>query len=225
MNVFTFWEGKMPAYIELCMRTWKVPHTILNYANLNDFTRLDTKLFKRFTLPQIADIVRAHVLRDCGGYWLDADTIMLSDELPKANMLGDPDTRVNSIGFLRTEKGSDMFVKWAEYQDEVMNADTVEVRWDLLGNKFTDQYVRDHSEIKIDFIRNCFPELRVEGDAPRKQKYCEFYFNRFYDLSDIEDTDLLMLHNSWTPTWYKNLTMNEVLVLERTLSNILREVV
>ena len=72
--VYTFWEGEMPDYIKLCMYTWHFPVTILNYDNLNNYTDLQiTSQLERFTLPQIADCVRVHVLRDQGGYWLDAD--------------------------------------------------------------------------------------------------------------------------------------------------------
>lgn len=69
--IFTFWEGKMPEYIRLCMRTWKFQYTVLNYDNLKEFTDFDIENTKRFTLPQIADAVRVHVLRDNGGYWLE----------------------------------------------------------------------------------------------------------------------------------------------------------
>ena len=51
MNVFTFWEGPMPGYIRLCMDTWKVPYTLLNYDNLNEYTHFNIEKAKRFTLP------------------------------------------------------------------------------------------------------------------------------------------------------------------------------
>lgn len=38
-NIFTFWEGKMPLYITLCLKTWDFPSlTILNYNNLKSYT-------------------------------------------------------------------------------------------------------------------------------------------------------------------------------------------
>ena len=54
----------MPGYIRLCLDTWKVPCTVLNYDNVNDYTDLPLDKLKRFTLPQIADCVRVHVLSD-----------------------------------------------------------------------------------------------------------------------------------------------------------------
>ena len=37
-KVFTFWEGEMPAYIKLCMKSWDFPFVLLNYDNVNEYT-------------------------------------------------------------------------------------------------------------------------------------------------------------------------------------------
>lgn len=224
MNVFTFWEGKMPEYIAMCMNTWDFSYTILNYENLNRYTHLSIDALKRFTLPQIADIVRVHVLRDNGGYWLDADTIMLSETLPHVNIMGEPDTRINTIGYLYTTPQTiQMFEDWAKYQDSVI-ADSSQEGWDIVGNRFTDQYLKEHLEVSIGQIRNKWPETyMIKNDAPRRTKYVQFYFESSYYLSDLEPTNMLMLHNSWTPEEYKILSEMEVLEGRCTLSNILRE--
>ena len=107
--LFTFWEGKKPAYIGLCLKTWHMPYTVLNYDNVNEYTDLPIEKIKRYTLPQQADIVRAHVLRDNGGYWLDADTIMVENRLPaEAVILGDAMTRLNTCGYLQSAHQSDV---------------------------------------------------------------------------------------------------------------------
>ena len=98
-RVFTFWEGKMPDYIKLCMKTWKFDYVLLNYENLMDYTVFEIEKTKRFTLPQMSDAVRVHVLRDQGGIWLDADTIMLTDQLPEENMVGIPEERAAHCGY------------------------------------------------------------------------------------------------------------------------------
>lgn len=225
MNVFTFWEGPMPAYIELCMATWKIPHIVLNYGNLHEFTDLDIEPMKRFALMQIADVVRVHVLRDQGGYWLDADTIMLSDKLPDTDMVGFPETRANTIGLLYSEPHSAMFEEWAEYQDRIIHSGICDHRWSLMGNEFTDPYVRNHKEIRIHPVTDYWPEIYMIGSKlPRFNKYMQFYFEKKYHLSDLKPTDLIMLHNSWVPAWYRSMTKQEVLNHHCTLSNILREV-
>ena len=222
--IFTFWEGPMPAYIKLCMATWKLPYTLLNYDNLGQYTELDIDRAKRFTLPQIADCVRVHVLRDNGGYWLDADTIMLTGKLPDTDMVGDPEQRTNSIGLLRTEPHSQMFTEWAAFQDRIIEGPDTSLYWATMGNAFTDDYVKQHTQVRIHPIADYCPEVyMIEGDIPRWQKYRRFYFEERNTLSDIRPADLLMLHNSWTPEWYKNVPEGKVLDANCTMSNILRE--
>ena len=215
----------MPGYIKLCMDTWKVPYIVLNYKNLREYTDIDIEPLKRFTLPQIADCVRVHVLRDNGGYWLDADTIMISGKLPDTDMVGDPESRTNSIGLLHTEPHSDMFTEWAAFQDEIIHGYDASPYWALMGNAFTDDYVKRHTQVRIHPIEDYCPEVyMVSDDIPRWQKYRRFYFEERNTLSDIRPTDLLMLHNSWTPEWYRNVPEGKVLDANCTMSNILREV-
>ena len=224
-NIFTFWEGKMPAYIKLCMDSWKVPFTVLNYDNINDYTDLQiSESLKRFTLPQISDCIRVHVLRDQGGYWLDADTIMITDKLPETNMIGNPISRTNTIGMLYTEKNSDMYIDWAKYQDKFISNPNSPTQWSVFGNDFTDRYVLEHEDITISSVHSCWPENYMVNGESRYEKYLKFYFDNKFHLSDILQTDMLMLHNSWTPDWYKDLSKEEVLSANCTLSNILKEV-
>lgn len=224
--VFTFWEGKMPDYLKLCMKTWKFPYIVLTYDNLHEYTDLQiTDKLKSYTLPQIADVVRVHVLRDNGGYWLDTDTIMLSDELPTENMVGYVKERTNTIGYLHTEKNSQMFRMWAKYQDEILKLPYTHTHWGIMGNLFTDSYVLSHPEITIYPVDNCWAETyMVKGNDNRHDKYQLLYFANSYELEDFNQTKMLMLHNSWTPNWYKQLSAEQVLEDKVTLSNILREV-
>lgn len=228
-KVFTFWEGKMPAYIKLCLKTWKFDYVILSYATLSQYTDLQvTDRLKQFSLPKIADVVRAHVLRDNGGYWLDTDTIMVTGRLPTENMIGYPETRGNTIGFLHTEPNSDMYKKWAKFQDDILEIPIYNehnTNWNVFGNAFTDVYVKMHNEITIADVTNCWAETyKIPGDDFRFSKYQQFYFGHNYNLSDLRKTDMLMLHNSWTPAEYKQLSEEDVLRRDCTLSNILREI-
>lgn len=219
-QIFTFWEGEMPAYIKLCIQTWRFPYTLLTYDNLHEYTSFDISGAKRFTLPQIADCVRVHVLRDNGGYWLDTDTIMLRDSLPTANMIGNIESRSTTIGFLHTQANSDMYKKWAEYQDGVIANPNSKTRWDIMGNAFVDNYIQSHLGITIEDTNKYHPEYSIEGHISNQLKYKKYYFET--SNTNIPDTDMLMLHNSWTPAWYKKLNREEVLKYSCTLSNILR---
>lgn len=226
-TIYTFWEGKMPEYLKLCMETWKFPFILLTYDNINQYTEKIPEKLKQLTLPKQADYIRVHVLRDNGGIWLDTDTIMLNDELPSECILGDDVTRANTIGFLQTEPQSDFFETWAEFQDWKLNKlpnmkkDTS--AWNVMGNAFTDYWLKVHKDIKIGKLMQNWPETyMIKGNVGRNVKYCKFYFESNFSLDDVKDkTNMLMLHNSWTPDWYKTLSKEKVLNQKGTLSNIL----
>jgi len=228
-KVYTFWEGKMPDYLKLCLDTWHFDYVILNYDNLKNYTDAVPEKLKQLSLPKIADYVRVHVLRDNGGCWLDTDTILLSDELPKENILGDPEKRENTIGFLRTEPYSDMYLRWSFYQEYTlkhlpdMKTDTT--RWDIMGNAFTDDYLKKNLDVSIGTINEKWAETYMINDnSPRPSKYQKFYFGSNYGIKDLtQKTNMLMLHNSWTPDWYKKLNKDDILKQNCTMSNILRD--
>lgn len=227
-TVFTFWEGTMPEYIRLCMKTWKFDYVLLTRDNVNQYTDIDLSKLRNFTLPQIADIVRVHVLRDNGGYWLDTDTIMLTDKLPTTNMIGFVKERWHTLGYLYADKSNmDLFDQWAEYQDRIIKHPQFQYDWDIVGNRFSNKYVKEHPEITITPIDNYWAECyMIKGDdnvISRRGKYEEFYFKKHYRLSDLRPTDMLMLHNSWTPRWYKLSDYYQTIEDDCTLSNILKE--
>lgn len=223
--IYTFWEGKMPDYLKLCLKTWKLPYTVLTYANLHNYTDLQVNdNLRRFSLPQQADVVRVHVLRDNVGQWLDVDTIMLDPTLPTETLLGNNETRMNTIGYLNTPVRSIMFISWAEHQQRVLKT-MPDFGWDVMGNRFTDRYLKENRDIPIGDITPHWAETYLkDGTESRYSKYNQVYFIDKYQLSDLRPTNLIMLHNSWTPSWYKQLSEKEVLEQDCTLSNILREV-
>lgn len=221
--VFTFWEGKMPVYIRYCLATWHFPYKILNYENLNDYTDIDIEAIKQYTLPQISDIVRAHVLRDNGGHWLDADTIMVTNKLPRENVIGNPETRICDTGVCYGRKGDPFFKEWAAYQDSIIGQPSA--GWSMFVNDFTDGYIKKHEEIKIYDVKRCCPELNFWEPWNHEVRYQRFYFEDDRHLKDFPDVEMFVLHNSWTPTRFKwDLSELDVLYSRCTMSNLLREV-
>lgn len=215
----------MPDYIKLCLNTWEFEYIVLNYSNLNDYTELRVDDIRRYTLPQISDIVRVHVLRDNGGYWMDADTIMIGNKLPKENMVGIPENRNAHCGYLNFEENDPMLIEWAEHQDSVIRSNLIHVDWDVFANRFSDNYIENNNRITICPRRKFFPESYMASpNLLSKEQYIKFYFEEKHHLSDIEPTEMLMLHNSWTPPWFKIMSEKAVLANDCTMSNILREV-
>ena len=128
--IFTFWEPeeKIPAYLKLCMQTWKkylsdYEVIILNYSNLDKYLPKDIIakiLYKKMSLPKQADCIRAWLLYTYGGFWFDADTILTSDTIVKemqnyeCAMFGNPKEKNEiNIGFIYAKKSSKIIKEWA----------------------------------------------------------------------------------------------------------------
>ena len=221
--IFTFWEGRMSEYIKLCLKTWKFDFVILNYENLKQYTDFDIETARNmYTLPQISDIVRAHVLRDQGGHWIDADTMFRDvSGLPEENVIGDTEKRGCHFGILHApEKNMDMFVKCCEYQESLIGKPSS--GWSMFCNDFADPYIKEHQEITIHDARDFLPEYKMIPYGAVWDRYKGFYFDQSFHLKDVPDVKMFVLHNSWTPDWYKDL--ETPLYWNCTLSNILREV-
>lgn len=86
-KVFTYWEGEMPAYIQLCLNTLAKANgnrlVILTPDNLNQWLGGLHENWQK--IPVIASrvgAIRAAVIYQHGGWWCDADTIAVKAHPP-----------------------------------------------------------------------------------------------------------------------------------------------
>lgn len=246
MFVYTFWEPRenIPIYLQLCMETWKkfLPNAtviVLDYKNLREFLdvrELGLNMFSgKLTLPIIADAIRVALLAKHGGIWLDVDTIILSpdaekyflpDEKHRTIFFGDTERCSPHIGFINTPPAAMCMTLWREYiREKIWNLNpSTSVNWDFLGNSFIDDYAKKYpDEIKIIDAALIVPERKLSShsDAPG-EAYTEYYFLQNLRKADIK-ADMLYLHNSWTPSFFKQLSPQELFSIDCTLSNILRD--
>ena len=90
-RIFTFWddEAEMPAYIQLCIDSWKkyLPNyeiVVLNYSNLENWLPkdfYDKILYDEFKIAQQTQAIRAAILEKHGGFWFDADIIVTNPNI------------------------------------------------------------------------------------------------------------------------------------------------
>jgi len=96
MNIWTYWEGPKPDYIDLCLRS--VQQGCGSYADvhivtpdtLGDYIKPGT-IHKNYEgvkdIAIRADCIRAALLAEHGGWWWDADTIVLGDRFPTVDRM------------------------------------------------------------------------------------------------------------------------------------------
>jgi len=245
--VYTFWEPResIPFYLQLCMDTWKknLPNAtiiVLDYKNIGEFLdvrELGLNLFSgRLTLPQIADAIRVALLAKHGGIWLDIDTIILSsdaekyflpDEEHRTVFFGDPQKQTCHIAFINTPPNAVCMNLWREFiKERIWNLKpSTPVEWDFLGNSFINDYAKKYPrEINIVDRTVVMPDIipPFNPDEPIKS-YVEYYFLGNYHLADIK-ADMLLLHNSWTPEAFNQLSPGDFFRIDCTMTNVLAEV-
>ena len=166
-----------------------------------------------------------------GGVWFDCDTVVLnskaasyfSDDEHEVIFFGRPAKRNVRICNIFAVQGANLMRLWAnEVRRKIIHFDPpLKAFWGYLGNSIIDPYVREHpEEILIHDMVPQMPELKVTGSGTKN--YVKYYLQSKRHLIDIK-SDMLLLHNNWTPARYKNATLDEIIHHDCTLSNILVE--
>lgn len=246
MRIFTFWEpkGAIPAYLKLCMKTWEkfIPNadiTMLDYSNIRDFIDIDLygrELFSgKYSLPQIADAVRCILLEKYGGLWLDTDTIILHKNFvdyfqskKDITFFGNSVARTVHIAVINSVPHSKLMKFWVDgVREKIQNFRKEKDFWAYLGNSIIYNYIKEHPE-EIDVLdvvkEKVMPEkIDARATISHPELYVDFYFRKKFHLSDMQSS-VIMLHNSWTPNLFKEMSESDFLRYDCTLANILAEI-
>ena len=246
MKIFTYWEPKsgVYSYLELCKKTWEKFNrdyeiVVLDNSNLHEFIDINfygQVLFSgKYSLPQIADAIRAYILYEYGGIWLDLDTIVLNDVFFKkldifdseydCLFFGNEVQRTTNICCISAKKHSKLMNLWRNEARKkiIQNKPQNEITWDFLGNSIINSYIKHNNDVCIldNLSFKTFAEMKFGYGV---EPYRKFYFESNFCKSDLsQDTFVLFLHNSWTPLYYKNLNNYLFFLSNCTLSNILFE--
>jgi acetyltransferase-like isoleucine patch superfamily enzyme len=240
MKIWAYWEPRsnVPAYLQLCVNTWKkfCPNAevlILDNSNISDYIDLSyygPELFSgKFSLPQIADALRAYLLYEHGGIWLDLDTVILDSsffheiDLKDYDCIfcGDPIHRNFSIATINSKKHSEVMKYWKEKcREKIKNFVIEKDFWAYLGNSILHDIVKTNKKVGIvEDVTKYHPENGIFGAVP-VYSYQKFYFENNFTFNDF-NTSALMLHNSWTPKKFKEMSQEQFVNSGCTLANIL----
>lgn len=244
--VYTFWEPRenIPFYLRLCMETWKkyLPNAtivVLDYKNIGEFIdvrELGLNLFSgKFSLALIADAIRVALLAKHGGVWMDVDTIILNsnaekyflpDEKHRTVFFGDTEEKSCHVAFINTPPKTVCFELWREFiREKIWNSNNVPfVNWDFLANSFIDDYAKKYSdEIKILDANLVVPERKlISFSTSAELAYLNYYFFQNHHLANM-NADMILLHNSWTPSEFKQIPPDKFFYVDCTMVNVLAE--
>jgi mannosyltransferase OCH1-like enzyme len=152
-TIISFWEpkGGMTPYLELCRKTWErnLPDyeiVFLDYSNIGRYMpegTYDMKILRKFTLMMQKDAIMIAVLKEHGGVFMDADTLVKGDITPLVRMLRDTEVVMfsNHLAFMAARPGSHLLTLWHKTIQEKINFmrdardDAPQFQqWDFIGN-------------------------------------------------------------------------------------------
>lgn len=248
-HIFTFWEptDSMPAYLKLCLDTWKTNApgfkvTTLDHSNLESYLdAADYPMDRLLMLPlQIQkDAIEAAVLHQQGGIFMDVDTIVLNNFKSVLEQLQNSEIVLfsNHLAFMAARPGAKLLQVWVDaIRKKLLNTNPEKLanaKWDFVGNSITNSLFKKHSsDLVLQLPKNDHaftPEiLHFLNNSTAIDQYHKFWFKQHKaDSPFYRNQFLIALHNSWTPEWYKQLSEDEVLaddcLLSTTLKNVLNQ--
>ena len=253
INVFTFWEPKLniPGYIKLCIRTWQIifPNkkiVILDYSNLYQYLRpslISKILCKKMSMKAQSDAIRVAILKTYGGIWMDADTILINSSFIKRFYGYEFGTLSYYIGFIYASKNSIFISKWLRKIIKKVNIYKKALSRNLtkeqysyfngggyLGNPIFNPIVKEckgKEYLQIDALKMfALPEyIFIKENILRHVRYRKFYFSPGNPNKIIDNSQgIILLHNTWTPYKYKNMSEEEFLNQNILLAHLLRKI-
>jgi hypothetical protein len=238
-TIWMYWEDRKgthkPAYLDLCLETIRRNSPSYDVVVLNEKTVLERlpdlrrDIFRTREIAHRADYIRARIVFEYGGVWLDSDMVLLREidvEKPLADYdfagcsfeYGKP-----SIWFFAANKGADILRRWIRGMDEVLDRKRrnpvrlvrpYRFKWQELGYDILWKLFQGYDYYNFDFKR--FAPI-VWDDWRR-------FFDENASCEEIigAETIAVMLYNKFMYEPLKDATREEVLASGTLLGKILR---
>ena len=218
MDVWTYWEGPKPQFIDVCLRSLqrvckRSKFHLLTPENVHQYIDLGKLVPEYINLPEKhpsiaanlgptlrANVIRAALLAEYGGLWCDADTVGLQDpsllleNYPNASVIyaewSNPPIRVLN-GYIYCEKESGAAREWLSRVDRKLALDAPgAVNWAGLGEKVLTHFIPDWPRsVKVPL--NVFLPIEIDNNVDKF--FCP---GDFWDY--LEESSLLFgLNFSW----------------------------
>lgn len=216
VKYFTYWEGPTIPFIELCFESMKkyCPEVVrLNPENIERYIELPGEYFKIKAINHRVDYLKAKLIYENGGYWFDADTILLKrppdDFIAKNDYFGCP-------GLFGGQKGGKTLKKWYEYCDK-----KIKEKSEFYWHELIEPIITPLPGGQFQEIRN----IDKKHIAPFFGKnFNEIFFDKINDddLRDVKGAFAIVLYNEAFPKWFKQLSKEEIIDGNWTISEIFR---
>jgi hypothetical protein len=241
MTIWSYWETRAgsyrPKYLDLCEDTWRrhcgddfeiirlSPENVLEYAPhvINEWRRIPL-------LSQKADYLRAAVLYQQGGIWLDNDTIVLRNlkemtdrlEASGSDFIGCGRTGNRpSSGVFGAKRGSILVGNWLRSMETLLKSrsESLKFGWSELVYGTLWPLTRTYAYHQYDF-RICIPV--------HPSRFQVFFADVTLEQVSRQDCDIradtlaVSLYNAMFPGWFKKLSREQVFEGRMLISRLFR---
>jgi hypothetical protein len=231
--IWLYWENaagraRRPPFIDACIES------IHRNRGSADIVVLDPSIVDSYvsnlasewrtisTIAHRADYVRARVLSQHGGLWLDVDAIavrqldIVLDLLDSRDLVGwiNPQGLV-SVGFLASRPGTTAINRWVEAQDEYLHETRFEVlAWNAIGSAMLSRFVRPPDIYSLD----------QRLIAPISWYEANLLFSRTQSLRHwvSRDTLVIQLYNRETGVRLSSFAYEDLMSSNMLMSRLLR---
>lgn len=230
-QIFTYWEGEKPPYIEYCIDTIiknsGVKVHVITPENLNKYLPkniLNEQHKKLSVITQKTDCIRLGILYEHGGMWCDADTIFLKDcskwfntDVEFVAMQWTKNKNVLN-GYFFAKKNSLFILKCLEYINNILKNKPKNYYYDASGCFFGESVFTKISEKQQITTIPLSVFIPVEFPNDKDVWYKDIVINKFIK----PETVAIAFNHSQHGIGFKNKTMEEHLKEKNLFSSAIK---
>lgn len=116
-NLYTYWEGKKPAYIELCQESLKNSGMNVIILGKDDYPELN-----HLKINHKTDYLKAWLILENGGFWIDADMIVMKNLTPLKKLVKEHGF-AGIPGFFGAKKGNRVVERWFKSMQKIIQSE------------------------------------------------------------------------------------------------------
>jgi len=205
-KIFSYWEGKKPDYIKMCQE--------ILYKNAGDFEIVILDSCENpfnLAINQKVDFLKANLIAENGGFWIDADMIVMKDLKPLLKLLDKSDF-IGIPGFFGAKKKAPILIDWINAMNEIISADLSFS--DLIKPLLDHPMYKPYKYLTHEMIT---PIWHTEDEFP------DFFSSK--QLADFvtHNTYIVTLYNSLFTQEFKSMTGDEILSKDWLISRMFKK--
>jgi len=207
-KIYTYWEGEMPAYIQMCRESLAKGGLEVIWLDETNTPAMDLDIHHK------TDYLKAKLVSENGGFWIDADMLVTQPLTPLLDYFDTHDF-IGIPGFFGAKAGSPMITRWYQAIEKIL-AEKKELGF---------------SDLILPLLED--PEFR-EFEPLTREMICPIYHtgDEFWKLFQDGDPDEYITENNYIVTLYnsqfsqdfKSRTREDILAQDWLISKMFKNV-